>query len=744
MARSFPFRIPARVSRAVGLTLALAALGGIAGGVLAHLGPSPIGLKGIAPPDVPGLWSGPDPIIVDRQKALVLGKALFWDVNVGSDGVACATCHYHAGADARVKNQLAPAGKSGIGSGARFDAAADGLPRGPNYTLRRSDFPLTQSRDPLVEVGVAGFARRSDDVVGSAGTFGGNFTSAALEDTAADDCARTSDAVFHAGAIGARRVVERHAPSVINAVFNYRNFWDGRASNIFNGSSAWGDRDPDAGVWVRQADGRVIKRRLRLANAALASQALNPPVNSTEMSCAGRRLADLGRKLMWRRPLEHQGVHPQDSVLGPYARGGGSVAPGLSTYYVMLVRQAFNQKFWSSGARGPFGAPAPTGANDVPLPYNQFEANFGMFFALALQTYQATLVSDDSPFDRSRRDGDGVPIDLTTSQVRGFQIFRNAHCNLCHIGPVFTSAAIETNAQLVRENPRAFGDQTFTISTTRNVVTRTPGIKGSGFIDTGFAATGVIDDAWDPGLAGRDPFGNPLSFAEQYLQYLAGNRQAVVDPVVRTVRPCDLQLPIALDLPVSHPLIFTRKDGVMPQILDTTGCYNMAAAFMPTQEAAAASLADPSTRKMLAITDSAFKVPSLRNVELTGPYMHNGSMATLDEVIEFYARGGNFEGRSKQFGMVFPQPELQLDPIARDDLRHFLESLTDDRVRHERAPFDHPALPVPHGHPGDHSRITSAGAIAPDLATDESFLVPAVGASGRGEPLPPFDTLLAP
>jgi hypothetical protein len=37
-----------------------------------------------------------------------------------------------------------------------------------------------------------------------------------------------------------------------------------------------------------------------------------------------------------------------------------------------------------------------------------------------------------------------------------------------------------------------------------------------------------------------------------------------------------------------------------------------------------------------------------------GPYMHNGSMATLEEVVEFYARGGNFDSRSKQFGTVFP------------------------------------------------------------------------------------------
>ncbi|MBL8532353.1 MAG: cytochrome-c peroxidase, partial [Betaproteobacteria bacterium] len=91
--------------RTVTAVSALFALAGITG-AFAHLGPVPISLKGVAVPEVPGLTTGPDPIIVNRQKALVLGKALFWDMNVGSDGMACASCHFHAGADARVKNQM--------------------------------------------------------------------------------------------------------------------------------------------------------------------------------------------------------------------------------------------------------------------------------------------------------------------------------------------------------------------------------------------------------------------------------------------------------------------------------------------------------------------------------------------------------------------------------------------------------------------------------------------------------------
>ncbi len=49
-----------------------------------------------------------DLYIKDRAAAIRLGKALFWDMQVGSDGVtACASCHYQAGADGRDKNQRA-------------------------------------------------------------------------------------------------------------------------------------------------------------------------------------------------------------------------------------------------------------------------------------------------------------------------------------------------------------------------------------------------------------------------------------------------------------------------------------------------------------------------------------------------------------------------------------------------------------------------------------------------------------
>ncbi len=68
-----------------------------------------------------------------------------------------------------------------------------------------------------------------------------------------------------------------------------------------------------------------------------------------------------------------------------------------------------------------------------------------------------------------------------------------------------------------------------------------------------------------------------------------------------------------------------------------------------------------------------FLTPSLRNVALTAPYMHDGSLPTLDEVIAFYNRG------SADAPHVTPLPPLGLDAGARRDLLAFLESLTGDQ-----------------------------------------------------------------
>ncbi len=713
------------------------------GTALAHFGPVPISLKNVPVPPVPGLVDGPDPIVINKQAAIVLGKALFWDTNVGSDGMACASCHFHAGADARIKNQLSPIGKNPDVADAFFDSSPDGAVRGPNYTLRVADFPFHQLADPLNPTTAVIYD--SNDVVSSSGSFGGAFKSVNWFGSGTDTCQRSVDPVFHAGALGTRSVEPRNAPTVINAVFNFRNLWDGSANNIFNGSNQWGDRDPNAGVWVKTGSNSVVKGRLHLVNSALASQALSPPVSPIEMGCANRTFADLGRKLMYRYPLENQTVHWNDSVLSPVANSTtGNLRKGLKTVYLDLVKQAFNSKYWSYYPRGGFGAP-PAIPPKKPLPYDQFEANFGMFFAISLQLYQSTLISDDSPFDRSPIDASGIPTGLTASELNGFQNFRLAHCALCHVGPTLSAAAVYTNAELVAANPLAFGNETFAVSTTHNVITRASVTGGVSLIDTGYANNGATDDGVDAGLGGTDPFGNPLSFADQYIQQLVGNPSGVVDPYVDQIRPCDFDLPMAMDTTTAHAVIFTKADGtIIPQEQDTTNCFRPEGAFLPNPALAASVLASPTNKKLLSAAKNSFKIPSLRNIDLTGPYMHNGGMATLEQVLEFYTRGGNFNPPGKHFGTVFIQPTLRFSVQARNDIIAFLKTLTDDRVRKEMAPFDHPEIVVPHGHAGNASAAVGGNPLNPLLAKDENLAIPAVGKDGRSAPLQPFHSFLAP
>lgn len=67
----------------------------------------------------------------------------------------------------------------------------------------------------------------------------------------------------------------------------------------------------------------------------------------------------------------------------------------------------------------------------------------------------------------------------------------------------------------------------------------------------------------------------------------------------------------------------------------------------------------------------AFKTPTLRDVALTAPYMHDGSLATLEDVVEFYARGGN---RNPQLDPRM-RP-LRLDPTEKRQLVAFLRALS--------------------------------------------------------------------
>jgi cytochrome c peroxidase len=630
-----------------------------------------------------------DDVVKNRALAVVLGKALFWDGDVGSDRQACASCHFHAGADDRVKNQFNPGFPitTDKSFGDAFGRTGAGAQAGPNYTAVSADFPLRRLSDP--ENRESAVLYDSDDRFSSQGTFNGAFISAVPAIVRTDVCATPdSGNPFHVGGAFVRKVEPRNTPTMINAAFFFRNFWDGRANNVFNGVNPFGRRDRQATVWVQTqppswlSPGRVEQVRVELENASLASQAVGPPLSDFEMSCNGRTFADLGRKMLHRRALASQKVDSQDSVLGPYR---DLLLPdplrpkGLKFTYEQLVRSAFQDQYWA--------ATLPVSGT-----FTQMEANFSLFWGLSIMLYEATLVSDQAPFDKFR--GDAVtpadPYALTTHQQLGLDVFMTkGNCIACHKGPEFSGAATHLQPENQEEGL---------------VERMRMGDGGIALYDNGFYNIGVRPSAEDPGVGGRDPFGNPLSFTKQYIDMLRGRNV----PDRFQVDACTFAEPFTVDFPL---FALTSPDchGVPFDPADIDGLRT-------------------------AVT-GAFKTPSLRNVALTGPYFHNGGQATLGQVVAFYNRGGdhvdlpggdttgvpsNLDADINRLGLT---REEQLALVA------FLESLTDQRVACEQAPFDHPELVVPDGHPGDQFMV-EPDPTNPFKAKDSFRLISAVGSTG--------------
>jgi len=592
--------------------------------------PRPPSLKTVPIPEPPNLGE----LVRDRAAAIALGKALFWDMQVGSDGIqACASCHFNAGADSRSAHQLNPGGLRQRADGSADPDRSFSVPLGLNRQLRAEDFPISPA---------------SNDVVSSQGVVFQQFRG--LSGAAEERTRIVPDPDgFRLRGLNVRRVEPRNAPTVINAVFNFRNFWDGRAENVFNGVNELGDKDPDATVLRADDPERPELTRVRLENSSLASQAVAPPVSATEMSALGRTFRHIGAKLAAdtgrthqlssMRPLARQRVHPEDSVLGSLSR---FPLTGLRVdSYRDLVERAFEPRWWNSSrlirveADGtPTLLPRGTrSSNDV---YTMLEYNFALFFGISIQMYEATLVADDSPYDRFMDGDSGAIGDLALQGVDLFRSQERGRCINCHEGSELTGASVRR----VRESP-----------------TR---IREGQALDRGFNNIGVLPTLEDLGVGGRDSMGMPLS----------------------TLR--------RLPAPPAEPIA----------------------------------------------VDGAFKVPGLRNVELTAPYFHNGGLLTLEDVLRFYSRGGDVVPQKSADGGIdiAPLNVLGSSPAELEALKAFLLALTDERVRYQRAPFDHPEIFLPNGHLGNQNRVFDRG---DGSAMDAFTYVPAVGRNG-GRPLPRF------
>ena len=636
-------------------------------------------MRGVTPPDPAGTEGGKPVVLADyvqdRAATIRLGKALFWDMSIGSDGnTACATCHFQAGADNRITNQINP----GLENVDRSIASLFSKPTlsrswGANDTLGLADFPLHVLADPLNRNSTV--VSTTDDVLGSQGVFDATFVQPGQ--SRFDDCTLQPDGIFHVGGLNTRRVTARNSPTVINAAMNVRNFWDGRANNIFNGSTPFGNRDPDAGIWTTTVPGGTASKvRLALADASAASQAVGPPGSDFEMSCGGRSFANIARRMLDTPMLNRQVIDPADSVFGAYA---GATKPK----YRDLIQAAFQPRLWNSTQ------PVAVGG----LPFSQMEANFSLFFGLAVQMYEATLLSDQTPLDAYLL---GSATALGAAEVRGMALFTGkAQCINCHNGPELTSAATRLRlAPTERVERMAMGDSQIAL------------------YDNGFYNIGVRPTSEDLGVGGLDPWADPLSFTRQYRVMLKGG--AMPDPF--SVNPCLFQVKVSMT---------SRCDPTVTPRADFRDAV-----------------------------DGSFKTPGLRNIALTGPYFHNGSRSTLEQVVEFYNRGGDRRGPvgndTTGFGVnssnLAPDiKSLGMTSAERADLVAFLKNaLTDPRVAWERAPFDHPSLVIPDGHVGDEIQVAGQQSLDPKVvkrAQDVLRNVPAVGTDGRAAksgPLQPY------
>jgi cytochrome c peroxidase len=464
-------------------------------------------------------------------------------------------------------------------------------------------------------------------------------------------------------------VEPRNTPTTINVVFNFANFFDGRAHNQFNGVSVIGPLDENAKIWVADAFGNLSQVAVLIPNSSLASQAVGPPQSDLEMSFFNptRPFPLIGRKLLSLTPLGLQMVDTRDSVLGNFSRARQG-QPGINLAYATMIQQAFRSQYWDSDQL-------------TAEEYTLMEANFSLFFGLAVQMYESTLISDQTPFDRFMAGDDDA---LDQEQLQGLVVFLNrgargnfpevdaaiaaaeavfgveigaGNCVSCHGGPELTDASVAS----VEDEPIEVEETTELVGGFLQIADATA------FIDNGFANIGVRPIAEDLGRGGEEG-GFPLSFARQALLELGFAPELELDE-------CGDECPV------------DDRVGV----------------------------------------DGAFKIPGLRNVELTGPYFHNGGKATLGQVVEFYDRQGDFSDKNVanlERNMAF----IALDEEDEEPLIEFLLALTDERVRQDMAPFDHPQLLIPDGG---------------TFASPVTFNVPAVGAGGRpAAGLPPLGTFL--
>jgi len=194
----------------------------------------------------------------------------------------------------------------------------------------------------------------------------------------------------------------------------------------------------------------AAEQPVRIRLSSFASLATEPVLSNNEMSFDRRNWPKVSKKLLQAgvTPLANQLVATDESVLGLYSNQGGSACagllssqlsgdgttapgkPGLCISYPALIALAFYPNYWANTDHHLNGAPAVcttppvNGEGEVPAgcdpfdgyvlgtpvvgaadatdtnQFRQIEANMSLFFGLSTQAWVATLIPDDTPFDK--------------------------------------------------------------------------------------------------------------------------------------------------------------------------------------------------------------------------------------------------------------------------------------------------------------------------------------------------------
>ena len=287
----------------------------------------------------------------------------------------------------------------------------------------------------------------------------------------------------------APQVTPRTSMPMINAAYSPSMFWDGRARGTFI--------DPETGTVALNNGG------------AFESQAVGPPDSDVEMAHADRDWAQITSKIAHSKPLALATNLPSDTAL----------AIAANPTYPMLFQAAFGDGRVTARR-----------------------------IAFAIATYERTLISNQSPFDRFSA---GIPGALTAQQQAGWNAFNASNCVSCHTGPNLTGNgfrniglrpfAEDTGQFAVTNNPADRGK--FKVPNLRNV-----GLRGS-FMHNGQFTT--LNEVL--GFYARAPGAAP--------QFIAGNNQ---DPLMANVNVPPQAVAPMLEF-LNNALLDTRvRDGLAP------------------------------------------------------------------------------------------------------------------------------------------------------------------------------------